>query len=306
MKKNILVTGAAGFIGGFVAKDFVDQGYKVFTIDNLSTGFIENIHKDVQFINGNIQDYSTIQRLSNIKFECIIHIAGQSSGEVSFYDPIYDLQTNTQSTLNLLKFSLENGCKKFIYASTMSVYGNQPDKPVNEEDDTIPESFYAVGKLASEGYMNIFSSYGICCTSLRLFNVYGPGQNMENMKQGMVSIFLSQALKHRKIQVKGSKDRFRDMIYIDDVVEAFKKTFHLNNNKFKIYNVCSGVKISVEKVIQLIQSNLPYKVHVIYKGSTPGDIHGIYGSFDKISGELSWNPRTSFNEGLIKMIKYCK
>ena len=113
----------------------------------MTTGYIENIHKDIQFIKGNVQDYSTIQQLSSTKFECIIHIAGQSSGEISFSDPIYDLQTNTQSTLNLLKFSIENGCKKFIYASTMSVYGNQPDKAVVEEDDTIPESFYAVGNL---------------------------------------------------------------------------------------------------------------------------------------------------------------
>ena len=194
---------------------------------------------------------------------------------------------------------------KFIYASTMSVYGNQPDKAVVEEDDTIPESFYAVGKLASERYMKIFSTYGISCTSLRLFNVYGPGQNMENMKQGMVSIFLSQALR-QKIHVKGSKDRFRDMIYIDDVVEAFKTAFNINTNKFRIYNVCSGVKTSVKKVIQLIQLNLPYKISVIYKGSTQGDIHGIYGSYDKINNEMLWIPKTSFKNGLIKMIKYCK
>ena len=87
----------------------------------------------------------------------------------------------------------------------MSVYGNQPDKAVVEEDDTIPESFYAVGKLASERYMKIFSTYGISCTSLRLFNVYGPGQNMENMKQGMVSIFLSQALRQKKFMLREVK-----------------------------------------------------------------------------------------------------
>ena len=98
---------------------------------------------------------------------------------------------------------------------------------------------------------------------------------MENMKQGMVSIFLSQALRQKKIHVKGSKDRFRDMIYIDDVVEAFKVAFNINTNKFRIYNVCSGVKTSVKKVIQLIQLNLPYKISVIYKGSTQGDIRDI-------------------------------
>ena len=88
----------------------------------MTTGYIENIHKDIQFIKGNVQDYSTIQQLSSTKFECIIHIAGQSSGEISFSDPIYDLQTNTQSTLNLLKFSIENGCKIYIRFYNVSIW----------------------------------------------------------------------------------------------------------------------------------------------------------------------------------------
>ena len=225
--KNILVTGAAGFIGSCVANNLIKEGFKIYTIDNLSTGFRENIHPDINFINGNVQDYKTILKLSKVNFYSIIHIAGQSSGEISFDDPEYDLQTNTQSTLNLLRFARNNGCQKFIYASTMSVYGEQPDEPISENSNTEPKSFYAVGKLASENYMKIYSEFGISCTSLRLFNVYGPGQNMDNLRQGMISIYLSQALRTKKIIVKGDKNRFRDMIYIDDVVSAFKMSLKI-------------------------------------------------------------------------------
>ena len=89
-------------------------------------------------------------------------------------------------------------CKKFIYASTMSVYGEKPDRPIKESEDTKPKSFYGIGKLASENYLRINHSTNLQCNSLRLFNVYGPGQNMNNLKQGMVSIFLAQAVITKK------------------------------------------------------------------------------------------------------------
>ena len=177
--KNILVTGGAGFIGSYLSKDLIEQGYKVYTIDNLTTGFKSNLSKQINFVKGDVSNKNILNKLKNIKFESIVHIAGQSSGEISFENPEYDLKTNTLSTLNLLNFSKENNCKKFIYASTMSVYGIQDPIPITEKHTVKPESFYAVGKLASENYMKIYSKLGIDCISLRLFNVYGPGQNMQ-------------------------------------------------------------------------------------------------------------------------------
>ena len=200
---SFLVTGAAGFIGGALAKRLIEHGNKVITIDNLTTGFRESIPEGVIFIEGNCQDESIINQLNSYQFDAIFHIAGQSSGEISFEDPVYDLQTNAQSTLLLLKYALKTNCKKFIYASTMSVYGDQPDIPITEEASTLPKSFYAVGKLASEHYLDIYSKYSIDIVALRLFNVYGPGQNMENLKQGMISILLAQALSNKHILIKG-------------------------------------------------------------------------------------------------------
>ena len=193
ISKTYLVTGAAGFIGAAVAKQFIEQGSKVVTIDNLSTGFRGSIPEGVIFIEGNCQDKSIINQLNSYQFDAIFHISGQSSGEISFENPVYDLQTNTESTLLLLKYALKMNCKKFIYASTMSVYGNQSDIPIKEEASTFPQSFYAVGKLASERYLNIYSKYNIEIVALRLFNVYGTGQNIENLKQGKVSIYLAKA-----------------------------------------------------------------------------------------------------------------
>ena len=120
--KSYLVTGAAGFIGAAIARCLLQERSEVWTIDNLSTGFAESIPAGVKFIQGNCQDAEVIARLGDKRFDAILHIAGQSSGEISFDDPSYDLRTNTEATLRLIKFGLEHGCSRFIYASTMSVY----------------------------------------------------------------------------------------------------------------------------------------------------------------------------------------
>ena len=298
MKNKYLVTGAAGFIGSAVAKKLLSLNHNVVTIDNLSTGFEENIPEGVEFIEGNCQDEKVIKKLSSYKFEAIFHIAGQSSGEISFDDPVYDLQTNAQSTLLLLQYALKTNCKKFIYASTMSIYGKQPDKPIDEEASTFPKSFYAVGKIASEHYMRIYSKLGIDTTALRLFNCYGPGQNMQNLRQGMVSIFLAQALENKHILVKGSPERYRDIIYIDDVVNSFLAALKKESSGYHYYNVGTGVKTTVGELVKKIMSNLPFKVTVEYSGSTPGDQFGIYADVNKIKTGLGYKPAVKLDDGL--------
>ena len=172
-KLNYLVTGAAGFIGAAIAARLIERGETCTTIDNLFTGTKEHVPEGCRFIEGDVSDPKVISSLKGEKFDAIIHMAGQSSGEVSFDDPVYDLHTNTQSTLLLLKLAKDIGCKKFIYASSMSTYGDHNPPECGENTYTEPKSFYAVGKLASENYMRIYSQFGIACTALRFFNVYG-------------------------------------------------------------------------------------------------------------------------------------
>ncbi len=302
-----LVTGAAGFIGGALAKRLIENGHEVVTIDNLSTGAQSNIPKGVHFIEGDCQDIQIINSLTDFQFEAIYHIAGQSSGEISFDNPMYDLQTNAQSTLLLMKYAMANACKKFIYASTMSVYGDQPEEPISEICSTKPKSFYGVGKLASEHYMRIYSDLGLQCTALRLFNVYGPGQNMDNMRQGMVSIFVSQAIKYGHILVKGDKKRFRDFVYISDVVDAFiSAAIENKGNSYSCFNVCNQKPCTVEELINSIRSNFENEVSVEFKGSTPGDQFGIYGDNNQLKSHLNWKPKVTLDEGLSLMCKWAK
>lgn len=302
--KTYLVTGAAGFIGAAIAKSLLKQGNKVVTIDNLSTGKEELIPKGCVFLKGNDYDKDVIKQLNAYHFDSIIHIAGQSSGEVSFENPVYDLQTNAQATLMLLDYAKGTGCKEFIFASSMSVYGDHENPLVCEDTLATPKSFYAVGKLASENYMRIYSNmYGLKCTALRFFNVFGVGQNMDNLKQGMASIYLALALNNHHITVKGSKDRFRDFVYIDDIVDAVLKTMSREKgNFFEVYNVSNCRKIHVYEIIDIIEKSLPFKVTHEYIDGTPGDQMGVYGKNDKIKKDLDWEAKVSFEEGMIEMI----
>lgn len=307
---NYLVTGGAGFIGSKIAKKLLSEGHSVYIIDNLKTGYMENVPSNAVFEMGSVYD-DTIEKFANVHFDAIIHMAGQSSGEISFEDPVYDIRTNAESTLRLIKFALKNNCKRFIYASSMSVYGAiaNPDLPTNELAPTFPLSFYGVGKLASEHYLRIYQTLGIESTSLRFFNVYGPGQNLNNMKQGMVSIFLAYILNNQPIHVKGDKDRFRDFIYIDDVVDSVLTCLGNRNTIGKIYNVGTGVKTKIYEVVNTLIEACGHDVKTyphFYQGSTSGDQFGIFADISKIKADTNWSPKTDLAKGIVEMVNYFK
>lgn len=301
--KNILITGIAGFIGSELAKSMLELGNKVIGVDDLSTGFLENVPKNTIFIKGDVSKLETIETLEDFEIDIIFHFAGQSSGEISFEDPIKDLDSNVKSTLLLLNFSKKRNVKKFFYASSMSVYGDQFDF-VDENSPTNPVSFYAIGKLASENYLKAFSSNTLRCVSLRLFNVYGKSQNFKNLKQGMVSIFIALAIKNKSIIVKGSLERFRDFIHVNDVISAIKIIENTElKNTYEVYNICSGNKTEIHQLLDYITSSFKEKVNIEVVGNTPGDQFGIYGDNCKLT-KIGWENKLDLKSEINNIIKY--
>ena len=301
---NFLVTGAAGFIGAALAKKLLKEGHHVVSIDNLSTGMRENVPEGIQFFEAGCEDPEVYTKLPQVDYDAVFHVAGQSSGEISFDDPTYDLACNVESTLRLLKFCLERHCQRFVYASTMSVYGKKPDCPIKETELAVPESFYGVGKLASEHHLRIYEQYGIRSTCLRLFNVYGPGQNMGNLRQGMVSIFMAQMLQGGHIHIKGSRDRYRDFVYKDDVVDAFMACLSCQRSYGKILNIGTGIRTTVGELIEMLLQGYPKEVTCEYSGSTSGDIHGICADNTSARECLGFSPRVDLRTGLARMLAW--
>ncbi len=304
MKKKILITGGAGFIGSYLADYYYKKKYKIYIIDNLSTGFKSNLNKKFIFIKKSCEDKTLIKDLKGIDFNVIYHLAGQSSGEYSFYKPFEDFSSNLAGTLNIVNICLKTKSKRLIFASSMSVYGNSL-KAVSEKDKCTPRSFYGLSKLSAENYLIFFSKKGLNYSILRFFNVYGPGQNFDNKLQGMVSIYLEQALKNKNIIIKGSKSRYRDFIYIDDVIEIISKVTSNKNSINQIFNVGVGKKTKVSELIELIKQQLRLqKKNIKYlKQGTPDDTHGIYSNNNKIKKILNKNKFVNLNDGLKKTLK---
>ena len=231
-------------------------------------------------------------------------MAGQSSGEISFDDPVLDLNKNTVSTLNLIEFGINNAVERFIYASSMAVYGTVRDAPINERQNCYPLSCYGVGKLASENYLRIYEKK-LPYVIMRMFNVYGPGQDLSNLRQGMVSIFLAQALRTGNISVKGGLDRFRDLIYIDDVVDAWFNATMMENALRGTFNIGTGIKTTVGQLLDKICSHIGGSTYHIEAG-TPGDQSGIYADTNSIRDLLKIEKFTPLDVGLEKFIEASK
>ena len=303
MGKTVVVTGVAGFIGSRVAARVVAEGFEVVGVDDLSSGRQPNVPSSIDFIQGNLADTQTISKLPKTA-EFVMHLAGQSSGEMSFDDPVADLEKNTISTLNLIRYGIAVNASKLVYASSMSVYGNVPDAPISEDEHVAPLSCYGVGKLAAENYLNVFRKQ-LPSVSLRMFNVYGPGQDMTNLRQGMVSIYLAQALRSKHIVVKGSLDRFRDFIYIDDVVDAWFRVATLEDIGSNTINIATGARTTVAQVLEAVQSHVAGTT-VEVADSTPGDQNGIYADTTRMRSLLGMSDLVKLADGIKRFSDFAK
>ncbi len=292
---KVLITGVAGFIGSHVAARFLTEGYNVIGVDDLSTGKIENVPSGVEFIKSNLADKASVEKLPS-GCSLILHLAGQSSGEISFDDPILDLQKNTVSTLNLIQYGIRNNSTRIVYASSMSVYGEVENKPISEVHHPKPLSCYGVGKLASEGYLKVFQNQ-LPFVALRMFNVYGPGQDLTNFRQGMVSIYLAQAINSGKIEVKGNLSRYRDFIFIEDVVETWFRSATYKSAENQIFNVGTGLKTTIGELLEIICKSVP-GADFFVQGSTPGDQNGIFADNSKLKNILGINNFKQLDEGI--------
>jgi UDP-glucose 4-epimerase len=302
MKRHILITGGAGFVGSWLCKRLLTEDYAITIVDDLSNGKKENIPEGVEFYQIDISNAADLKKLPNHPFTKLIHIAAQASNAISFDDPLLDLGANQIGTFNMLNFCVKRNISRVIFTSSMSAYGEPEMLPTPETATMLPDSFYAVHKLASEHYMRIFSQqHGIVFTTFRLYTTYGHGQNLDNINQGLLSIYLSQIINNDSVLVKGSKDRTRDIIHVSDVVNAIILSFDNEKSFNKTYNLGTGEMIRIEEILHLLTSGLGYKENefpVRYEDGTPGDPFDTYANNEKARKDLNWSPKISPREGI--------
>lgn len=301
--KKIIITGGLGFIGTHLCNKLLKDEFEIIIFDNYLTNVSDNI-ENCKIINIDLTS-KKIDIDNNIfkNVDSIVHLAAQASGPFSFVDPIHDANLNIICTLNVIELCKKYSIKNLYSASTFAVYGDpiNPEKPIMEDDLCSPKSLYGVSKLASEQYIRILcAKYDIRWNILRMFNVYGPGQDLTRLDQGVVSIFLNYIRSQNVLPVKGSLDRFRDLVYIDDVIQAWSKCIMQQNASNKVYNVASGKKHSfrklIEELIDIYGKKNEIKIH--HEDETPGDILGCYANISRISNDLNYLPKFSLRDGL--------
>lgn len=270
--------------------------------DNLSTGSLANIPAGAEFIEVDISDADGVRAIPRHDFSAILHIAGQASGEKSFDDPVADLDANARSTVLLSQWALERGIPTLIHASSMGVYGSPASLPVVEDTPCEPVSWYGASKLAAERALAVAHEQGLRTMSLRMFSVYGPGQNLTDLRQGMASIFLAMLRDRGEVEVRGALDRIRDFVYIDDCVDAWMRA--LESDVSGVYNVGSGVGTSVGDLIRMLVDalGLPTNSPIHGGASTPGDQRAMIADVSAIKRDLGWTPRTDLQTGIRSMV----
>ena len=299
--RKILITGCYGFIGLKLTLNLLKNN-KVYGIDDFSSSSkkrqIKN--KNFFFIKGDCGDKSILSKInSNIDF--IFHLAGQSSGEKSYYEPSIDFEKNSLTTIRLLEFAESKKCKRFIYSSSMSVYGSS--KNAKEDSNLIPISFYGISKITSENYIKKYCSKGVNYTICRFFNVYGEDQELNNLQQGMLRIFLTQLKKKNKLLIKGSKNRYRDFINIKDVVNILTKIPNNSKSLNQTINIGTGKKIIIKDLVNLLKKYCNKKFKVIYSTGTPDDQFGVVSNTSKFKKIFNYKLKFSKKSDLINVIK---
>ncbi|HVP17113.1 MAG TPA: SDR family oxidoreductase [candidate division Zixibacteria bacterium] len=305
---RVLVAGGAGFIGSHIADRLLDQDIAVTVLDNLYTGRMENIehrkgNRKFRFVRGNVKNFNLVKRLVK-NVDAVFNEAAVVSVPRSLENPLLANEVNVGGTLNLLKASLDSGVKRFVQASSASVYGNTETLPVDETLAPNPVSPYAVAELAAENYAKVFwRAYGLETVCLRYFNVYGPRQ-IFSVYSGATTIFLNTLLQDQHPIIFGDGNQTRDFVYVEDVVEANMLALNTEKAVGETCNIATGTPHTINELIQKIREKLGKQLKPIYKNPRQGDIRDSYASIEKAKRMLGYKPKFSLEKGITKLVKY--
>ena len=305
---KVLVTGGAGFIGSNLADELIRQGAKVKIIDNLVTGFRENLGEiagDFDFIEGDLNDDAALSRAIEA-CEIVFHEAALPSVPRSVDNPEETHDACVNGTFKLLLKAREAEVKRFIYAASSSAYGDQPTLPKVETMRPEPLSPYAVAKLAGEYYCNVFNRvYGLETFSLRYFNVFGPRQNPSSMYSGVISRFVDAVYSGKQPVIYGDGEQTRDFTYIANVVDANLKAANATRGFGEVINVANGERISLLELLETIKriANKP-DIVAAHQPERTGDVKHSQADNSKAVEILGYEKLVDLEEGLRRTIAW--
>jgi len=302
-----LVTGGAGFIGSHVADLFLNEGYDVEIIDDLSSGSPANVNERAVMHETSVTSPETRRIIRDGSFEVVIHLAAQIDVRKSVADPVFDATTNIVGTLNILEAIRESGSNtRIAFTSTGgAIYGDFNTPPNIETYPKDPESPYAISKLAAEYYLAYYGRlHGLEHVALRFGNVYGPRQDPHG-EAGVVAIFCNRILEGKPLTIFGDGLQTRDYVYVGDVARAVflgatRELPPAARVDARAFNVGTGVGTSVVDLARLLQEAAGTDAEIVFAPRRPGEQQESFLDASKARRELGWEPKVPLSEGLAK------
>ena len=311
---NILITGGAGFIGSTLADRLISNN-KIIVIDNFNDYYDISIkennvknnlsNKNYTLYRADICDREIVREIfEQNKIDIVVHIAARAGVRPSLENPLEYVRSNIEGTINILENMKNYNCKKIIFASSSSVYGNCTAEKFSEDlKVTEPISPYAATKSACEQFLYTYSKlYDIQAICLRFFTVYGPRQRPDLA----IRKFIELIEQDKPIPVYGDGTTMRDYTYIDDIVDGIVKAINYNQTKYEIVNLGGGSPVTLNQMIETIENVLGKKAIINRLPMQPGDVNRTVCNISKANRILGYSPKTSFAEGIHKFINWRK
>ena len=301
---HALVTGGAGFIGSHLCDALASAGHTVTVLDDLSTGHLENLAScPHRFIKGDVSQFDDV--LEAVRgVDCVFHLAAIASVPKTVADPRRSQAVNLGGTFNVLEACRAQGVKRVVLASSAAVYGMGTGKPEFESDLPAPASPYALEKLSSEYYLQIYASlYGLETVALRFFNVFGPRQDPSSPYSGVISLFCKHLSQKMPVTIYGDGEQSRDFVSVFDVVRALILASQLSDPKGTVCNVARGESVTINTLYRELAALYHCDLKPQYAPAREGDHRLSVASVEKAETVLGFKAALSLKEGLLRLVQ---
>jgi nucleoside-diphosphate-sugar epimerase len=304
---QFVVTGGAGFIGSHLVHRLLAEGGRVRVVDNLATGKRErlsDVRDAVEFLEGDLADPDVCENALR-GADYVLHQAAIPSVQRSINDPVGTNEANITSTLNVLAACRNHGVRRLVFAASSSAYGNSPVLPKREDMPPSPLSPYALQKFVGERYCQLFFElYGLETVGLRYFNVFGPGQDPYSEYSAVIPKFANRLQRGKSIVVYGDGEQSRDFTYIDNVVEANLLALGAKRAAGSVINVGCGERITLNRLIKILEDILKVRATVDYQPARPGDVRDSLADISRAQDLLGYRPTVAVTEGLRRTVAW--
>jgi UDP-glucose 4-epimerase len=302
---KVLVTGGAGFMGSHLVDELILRGHEVISVDNLSGGYKRNVNPNCKFIKMDLREYDKVKKIVK-DIDIIFHLAAYAAEGQSIFSPIQINDINITPMNNLLVAAVNNNVERFIFTSSMAIYGNQKP-PFDESMPRLPEDPYACGKAYCERMLEIFAkTYDFKYVITRPHNVFGPRQNIADPYRNVLGIWINRIMNNKPPYIYGNGNQTRAFSYIDDITPALANAGFYKKADNQIINLGSDEVVTINHACKLVLNAMNSNLKPIHTEKRPCEVMHAYCTVEKSKKLLDYETRHTLEQGIKKMVEWAR